>query len=41
MRTEKGIDKVARKINAMPMKCLGYKTSAEVFAECVGIALVG
>jgi IS30 family transposase len=38
---QKGIDKVVRKINAIPMKCLGYKTPAEVFAECGGVALVG
>jgi IS30 family transposase len=41
MRTEEGIDKVVRKINAMPMKCLGYKTPVEVFGKCGGVALVG
>jgi IS30 family transposase len=35
------IDTVVNKINAMPMKCLGFKTPAEVFAKCGGVALVG
>jgi IS30 family transposase len=41
LTTQKKIDKEVRKINAMPMKCLGYKTPAEVFVECGGVALVG
>jgi IS30 family transposase len=41
LTTQKEIDKVARKINEMTMKCLGYKTPAEVFAEYGGVALVG
>jgi hypothetical protein len=41
LTTRKGIDKVARKINEMPMKCLGYKTPADVFAKCGGVALAG
>ncbi|MDR2796090.1 MAG: IS30 family transposase [Spirochaetaceae bacterium] len=39
LTTQKEIDKVVRKINATPMKCLGFKTPAEVFAECGGVAL--
>jgi IS30 family transposase len=35
------IDKVVSKINETPMKCLGYKTPAEVFAEYGGVALAG
>jgi IS30 family transposase len=41
LTTQKKIDKVVSKINAMPMKCLGFKTSAEVFAKCGGVALAG
>jgi IS30 family transposase len=41
LTTQKKIDKVVSKINATPMKYLGYKTPAEVFAECGGIALAG
>jgi IS30 family transposase len=41
LTTQKKIDKVVSKINATPMKCLGYKTPAEVFAECGGVALAG
>jgi IS30 family transposase len=39
LTTEKKIDKVVSKIKAMPMKSLGYKTHAEVFAKCGGVAL--
>jgi IS30 family transposase len=39
LTTQKSIDKVASKINATPMKCLGFKTPAEVFAICAGVAL--
>jgi IS30 family transposase len=38
---QKEIEKEVRKINEMRMKCLGYKTPAEVFGECGGVALVG
>jgi IS30 family transposase len=38
---QEGIEKEVRKINGMPMKCLGYKPPAEVFAECGGVALAG
>jgi IS30 family transposase len=38
---QKKINKVVNKINATPMKCLGFKPSAEVFAECGGVALAG
>jgi IS30 family transposase len=41
LTAQKEIDKEVRKVNAMPMKCLGYRTPAEVFAECGGVALVG
>jgi IS30 family transposase len=41
LTTQKEIDKVVSKINATPMKCLGYKTPAEVFAKCGGVALAG
>jgi IS30 family transposase len=37
----KEIDKVVSKINATPMKCLGFKTPAEVFTKCGGVALAG
>jgi IS30 family transposase len=33
------MDKVTSKINATPMKCLGFKTPAEAFAICAGVAL--
>jgi IS30 family transposase len=36
---QKKIDSVVRKINAMPMKCFEFKTPAEVFAKCGGVAL--
>jgi IS30 family transposase len=39
LTTQKKIDKVVSKINATPMKCLGFKTPAEVFAKCGGVAL--
>jgi IS30 family transposase len=39
LTTQKKTDKVVSKINAMPMKCLGFKTPAEVFAKCAGVAL--
>jgi IS30 family transposase len=39
LTTQKKIDKVVSKINATPMKCLGYKTPVEVFAKCGGVAL--
>jgi IS30 family transposase len=41
LTTQKKIDKVVSKINATPMKCLGFKTPAEVFAKCGGVALTG
>jgi IS30 family transposase len=41
LTTQKKIDTVVSKINAMPMKCLGFKTPAEVFAKCGGVALAG
>jgi IS30 family transposase len=41
LTSRKKIDKVVSKINATPMKCLGYKTPAEVFAKCGGAALAG
>jgi IS30 family transposase len=40
LTTQKEIDKVVNRINATPMKCLGFKTPAEVFAECGGVAFV-
>jgi IS30 family transposase len=39
LTTQKEIDRVVRKINTTPMKCLGFKTPAEVFAKCGGVAL--
>jgi IS30 family transposase len=41
LTTQKEIDIVVNKINATPMKCLGFKTPAEVFAKCAGVALAG
>ncbi|MHB9291454.1 hypothetical protein Holit_00530 [Hollandina sp. SP2] len=41
LTTQKSIDKVVSKIKVTPMKCLGYKTPAEVFAEYGAIALLG
>jgi IS30 family transposase len=41
LTTQKKTDKVVSKINATPMKCLGYKTPAGVFAKCGGVALAG
>jgi len=34
-------DIVLRKINAMPMKCLGFRTPYEVFSHYAGVALAG
>jgi IS30 family transposase len=39
LTTQKQIDKVIRNINSTPMKCLGYKTPYEVFANLTGVAL--
>jgi IS30 family transposase len=39
LTTQKSIDKVASRMNATPMKCLGFKTPAEAFAICAGVAL--
>jgi IS30 family transposase len=36
---QKEINKVVNRINSTPMKCLGYKTPAEVFAKFAGVAL--
>jgi IS30 family transposase len=41
LTTQEKIDTVVNKINATPMKCLGFKTLAEVFAKCGGVALAG
>jgi IS30 family transposase len=41
LTTQKKLDKVINKINATPMKCLGHKTSAVVFAKCGGVVLAG
>ncbi|MDR2501330.1 MAG: IS30 family transposase [Treponema sp.] len=41
LTAQKKIDIVVRKINATPMKCLGFKTPSEVFAKCGGVALAG
>jgi IS30 family transposase len=41
LTTQKKIDRVVSKINATPMKCLGYKTPAEVFVKCGGVVLAG
>jgi IS30 family transposase len=40
LTTQKELDRVVRRINATPMKRLGYKTPAEVFAKYAGVALV-
>jgi IS30 family transposase len=39
LTTQKRIDTVVNKINATPMKCFGFRTPAEVFAKCGGVAL--
>jgi IS30 family transposase len=41
LTAQKRTDKVVRKINATPMRCLGFKTSAEVFAKCCGVVRAG
>jgi IS30 family transposase len=41
LTAQKKIDKLVSRINATPMKYLGYKIPAEVFAECGGAALAG
>ena len=33
--TQKQLDKVVKKINTRPMKCLGFKTPEEVFEDFV------
>jgi IS30 family transposase len=38
---QREINKVVDRINSTPMKCLGYRTPAEVFAESGGVALAG
>jgi hypothetical protein len=35
---QKKLDKVTNRINATPMICLGFKTPAEVFVKCGGVA---
>jgi hypothetical protein len=40
LTTQKELDRVVRRINATPMKCLGYKTPAGIFAKYAGVALV-
>jgi IS30 family transposase len=39
LTTQKSIDKVVSKINAMPMKCLGFKTPAEVLSNAAVLHL--
>jgi IS30 family transposase len=39
MTTQKSIDEVVKKINAAPVKRLGFKTTAGVFAKCSGVTL--
>jgi IS30 family transposase len=41
LTNQEEIDKILIKINSTPMKCLGYKTPAEVFANFAGVALAG
>jgi IS30 family transposase len=41
LTARKKIDTVVSGINATPVKCLGFKTPAEVFATCGGVALAG
>jgi IS30 family transposase len=39
LTTQKEINRIVNRINSTPMKCLGYRTPAEVFAKCGGVAL--
>jgi IS30 family transposase len=39
LTAQEKIDKIASKINAIPMKGLGFKPPAEVFTKCGGVAL--
>jgi IS30 family transposase len=41
LTSQKEINKVAGRINSTPMKCLGYRTPAELFAGFSGVALTG
>jgi IS30 family transposase len=41
LTSQKQIDRVIKKINSTPMKCLDYRTPAEVFSELGGVALAG
>jgi IS30 family transposase len=41
LTNQKQIDRVIRKINSTPMKCLDYRTPAEVFAKLAGVAFAG
>jgi IS30 family transposase len=41
LTTQKEINRIVCKINSTPMKCLGYRTPAEVFAKPGGVALAG
>ncbi|MDR2553494.1 MAG: hypothetical protein LBD31_10080, partial [Treponema sp.] len=35
------LDKAPRKINAMPVKCLGFRTPYEALSRHIGVALAG
>jgi IS30 family transposase len=39
LTSQKEINRIVKRINSTPMKCLGYKTPAEVFAKSAGVAL--
>jgi IS30 family transposase len=41
LTSQKEINKVVGRINLTPMKCLGFKTPLEVFAEFAGAGIVG
>jgi IS30 family transposase len=41
LTTQKKVDRIIRKINARPMRCLGFNLPDEVFAKCIGVALAG
>jgi IS30 family transposase len=39
LTSQREINRIVKRINSTPMKCLGYKTPAEVFAKSAGVAL--
>jgi IS30 family transposase len=41
LTSQKEINRIVSRINSTPMKCLSYRTPAELFAKSGGVALAG